>query len=67
MVKAAVGIPVIASSGAGHVAHFSKVFQNAHADAALAAGIFHRNTVSITDVKKHLLSEGIPVRMDTEN
>ncbi|XP_078374174.1 uncharacterized protein LOC144657686 [Oculina patagonica] len=67
MVKAAVGIPVIASSGAGHVAHFSEVFLNAHADAALAAGIFHRNTVSITDVKKHLLSKGIPVRIDTEN
>jgi len=67
MVKEAVGIPVIASSGAGLVTHFSEVFQNAHADAALAAGIFHRNTVSISDVKKHLLSEGIPVRMDTKN
>ena len=58
---------MIASSGAGHVTHFSEVFQNAHADAALAAGIFHRNTVSIADVKKHVLSEGIPVRVDTEN
>lgn len=67
MVKNAVGIPVIASSGAGHVAHFSEVLLNAHADAALAAGIFHRNTVSITDVKKHLLSQEIPVRIDAEN
>jgi len=67
MVKEAVGIPVIASSGAGVVTHFSEVFKNASADAALAAGIFHRNTVSISDVKKHLLSEGIPVRMDTKN
>ena len=66
MVKSAVGIPVIASSGAGHVKHFSEVFQDAHADAALAAGIFHRNVVSISDVKKHLQSEGISVRMDTE-
>ena len=63
MVKEAVGIPVIASSGAGHVNHFSDVFQDAHADAALAAGIFHRNTVSINVVKEHLLSEGIPVRI----
>lgn len=63
MVKEAVGIPVIASSGAGHVNHFSDVFQDAHADAALAAGIFHRNTVSISVVKEHLLSEGIPVRV----
>jgi len=66
MVKSAVGIPVIASSGAGHVKHFSEVFQDAHADAALAAGIFHRNVVSISDVKKHLQSEGISARMDTE-
>ncbi|KAJ7378890.1 hypothetical protein OS493_019581 [Desmophyllum pertusum] len=63
MVTTAVSIPVIASSGAGRVTHFAEVFQDAHADAALAAGIFHRNDVSITDVKKHLLSEGIPVRI----
>ena len=67
MVKSAVSIPVIASSGAGHVTHFSEVFRDAHADAALAAGIFHRNTISISDVKKHLQSEGISVRMDTES
>ena len=66
MVKSAVSIPVIASSGAGHVTHFSEVFRETCADAALAAGIFHRNIVSITDVKKHLLSEGISVRMNTE-
>ena len=45
MVKSAVGIPVIVSCSAGHVKHFSDVFQDAHADAALAAGIFHRNVV----------------------
>lgn len=66
MVKEAVGIPVIASSGAGNVDHFSDVFQGAHADAALAAGIFHRNTVTIRAVKEHLLSEGIPVRVNTD-
>lgn len=66
MVKSAVSIPVIASSGAGHVTHFSEVFQDTCADAALAAGIFHRNIVSITDVKKHLLSKGISVRMNPE-
>ena len=63
MVKSAVTIPVIASSGAGHVAHFPEVFQEAHADAALAAGMFHRNEVSIEEVKQHLLKEGFTVRM----
>jgi imidazole glycerol-phosphate synthase len=41
-VKEAVGIPVIASSGAGKVEHFWEAFVEGHADAALAAGIFHR-------------------------
>jgi len=41
-VKDAVGIPVIASSGAGKVEHFYEAFVDGHADAALAAGIFHR-------------------------
>lgn len=41
-VKEAIGIPVIASSGAGKVEHFWEAFVEGHADAALAAGIFHR-------------------------
>ena len=41
-VKEAVGIPVIASSGAGKVEHFFEAFADGRADAALAAGIFHR-------------------------
>ena len=64
MVKSAVKIPVIASSGAGHVAHFSEVFWEANADAALAAGIFHRNEVAIEEVKDHLLKEGFTVRKE---
>lgn len=42
----AVSIPVIASSGAGRVEHFSEVFHSTAASAALAAGIFHREEVS---------------------
>jgi glutamine amidotransferase/cyclase len=61
-VRAAVGIPVIASSGAGTPAHFSEVFQATDADAALAAGIFHRREVPIADVKARLRADGIPVR-----
>ena len=44
-VCSAVSIPVIASSGAGRVEHFSEVFEETGAEAALAAGIFHREEV----------------------
>jgi glutamine amidotransferase/cyclase len=53
-VKAAVSIPVIASSGAGSADHFLEVFTNTKAEAALAAGIFHRGEVSIEKVKAAL-------------
>ena len=55
-------IPVIASSGAGSAAHFSEVFRDTRADAALAAGIFHRKEVSIAQVKEHMAGTGIPTR-----
>lgn len=61
-VRAAVRIPVIASSGAGAPEHFSQVLRETGCDAALAAGIFHRGEVQIQDVKRHLADEGIPVR-----
>jgi hypothetical protein len=44
---------------AGKVEHFSEVFNATDAEAALAAGIFHRKEVPISDVKKHLQEEGI--------
>lgn len=53
-VKAAVTIPVIASSGAGKVEHFLEVFTETGAESALAAGIFHREEVPITEVKRFL-------------
>jgi len=53
-VKAAVSIPVIASSGAGCVAHFLEVFTETEAEAALAAGIFHRRDVTIGKIKRSL-------------
>ena len=62
MVKDKVTIPVIASSGAGCVEHFSEVFKATDVEAALAAGIFHRKEVPIADVKKHLQEEGIEIR-----
>ncbi|KAJ1840914.1 Histidine biosynthesis bifunctional protein hisB [Coemansia sp. RSA 2708] len=61
-VKAAVSIPVIASSGAGCVEHFSEVVERTGVDAVLAAGIFHRREVPIADVKRHMAERGIPTR-----
>lgn len=63
LISDAVSIPVIASSGAGSVEHFSEVFRETNASAALAAGIFHRKEVPIQAVKEHLSKEGIEVRL----
>lgn len=53
-VRSAVTIPVIASSGAGCAEHFLEVFTQTKAEAALAAGIFHRKEVPIGEVKAYL-------------
>lgn len=53
-VRSAVTIPVIASSGAGCADHFLEVFTRTRAEAALAAGIFHRKEVPIGEVKRYL-------------
>jgi glutamine amidotransferase/cyclase len=57
-----VTIPVIASSGAGKVEHFSEVFEKTDVEAALAASIFHREEVPIEAVKEHMRDEGIETR-----
>ena len=62
-VSSAVDIPVIASGGAGGFDHFVDVFTGGRADAALAASIFHYAESSVTDLKKHLQANGIPVRL----
>jgi cyclase len=59
----AVNIPVIASGGAGGLEHFADVFTAGHADAALAASIFHYADTGVADVKRYLHSAGIPVRI----
>ncbi|MCG7751920.1 imidazole glycerol phosphate synthase subunit HisF [Flavihumibacter cheonanensis] len=56
-------VPVIASGGGGTVEHFVEVFEKAHADAALAASIFHFKEVAIPDLKNSLAVSGIPVRI----
>ncbi len=57
-----VRIPVIASGGAGGAQHFVEVFGEGHADAALAASIFHYGFSRIADLKQQLGSQGIPMR-----
>jgi cyclase len=56
-------VPVIASGGAGSMEHFKAVFENAHADAALAASIFHYKEIEIPDLKKYLHQQKINVRL----
>ncbi len=64
LVSDSVKIPVIASGGAGaNPNHFIDVFKNAHADAALAASIFHYNTLPIAQLKKELKLNNIEVRI----
>ena len=62
-VSDAVNIPVIASGGAGTLEHFADVVQQAHADAVLAASLFHYKELEINAVKRYLKERGIPVRM----
>jgi len=56
-------IPVIASGGGGKMEHFTDVFLNAHADAALAASIFHFREIAIPDLKRYLQQHNIAVRL----
>jgi cyclase len=62
-VSEAVGIPVVASGGAGKLDDFLTVLTTGRADAALAASVFHFNTLTIPQVKHHLAAQGVPVRI----
>src|SRR6266496_2526939 len=57
-----VGVPVIASGGAGTPAHLYAGLIDGHADAVLAASIFHFGTYTIADVKQYLAERGVPIR-----
>lgn len=61
-VSEAVGIPVIASGGAGEKAHFYEAFTAGRADAALAASLFHFGELSVPELKRYLQTRGVPVR-----
>jgi cyclase len=61
-VATVVGVPVVASGGAGSPEHLFEVLTEGHADAALAASIFHYNEYGIFAVKAFLAERGVPVR-----
>jgi cyclase len=62
-VSSAVGIPVIASGGAGRLEHFLAVLQEGKADAVLAASIFHFGEFTVLQAKEFLRAHGIEVRL----
>jgi cyclase len=62
-VSEAVGVPVIASGGAGNMRHFRDALTDGGADAALAATLFHFRIMEIKALKEYLHGEGVPVRL----
>lgn len=64
LIAEAVGVPVVASGGAGKPEHLARVLGEGKADAALVASMVHYGDYKILDIKKKLAEERIPVRMD---
>jgi cyclase len=61
-VRSVCQVPLIASGGAGEMAHFKQVFEQARVDGALAASIFHSAAISIPDLKRYLIEADVPMR-----
>jgi len=62
-VRDRITIPLIASGGAGALEHFAAVFKDAQVDGALAASVFHKQVVTVGEVKNALRAQNIPVRL----
>jgi len=62
-ISESVGVPVVASGGAGSLEHMAEVLLAGKADAVLAASIFHFGTYTVGDVKRFLAGKNIPVRL----
>jgi cyclase len=62
-ISEAVGVPVVASGGAGKLEHMAQVLTEGKADAVLAASIFHFGEFTVSDVKRFLAQQNIPVRL----
>ena len=63
MIADAVGVPVVASGGAGRPEHLVTVFREANADAAIVAGMIHTGDFTIREIKDAMSAGGIPARM----
>ena len=63
MVRSHITIPLIASGGAGSVDHFASVFRDARVDGALAASVFHKQVLTVGEVKSWLQQQNIAVRL----
>ena len=63
LVRAGLTIPLVASGGAGTIAHFDDVFRLAGVDGALAASVFHNGTLKIRALKEQLCADGIAIRL----
>ena len=61
-VRAVCNVPLVASGGAGTIAHFRDAFVDADVDAALAAGVFHSGAIAIPDLKRNLAEAGVAIR-----
>ncbi len=64
LVADAVGVPVVASGGAGRPAHIRDAFNLGHADAAIVAGMLHTGEWTIGAIKAELARDGVPVRIE---
>ncbi|WP_306523200.1 imidazole glycerol phosphate synthase subunit HisF [Rheinheimera sp.] len=62
LVRAACNLPLIASGGAGDIQHFIDVFLQADVDGALAASVFHKGIIQISDLKQQLRASGVEIR-----
>ena len=62
-VRAQCNIPLIASGGAGEIAHFTEVFKQTDVDGALAASVFHKGIIAINELKQTLKDNHIEIRL----
>ena len=63
LIADAVNVPVVASGGAGKPEHLVTVFEKAHADAAIVAGMIHTGDYTIREIKDVMYASGVPTRM----
>lgn len=63
MIADAVGVPVVASGGAGRPEHLVEAFRGGHADAAIVAGMIHGGDYTITEIKRVMAEAGVPTRL----